>query len=70
MVLGFALAALALVAFTHPDFNYHKREEVAKIGRLTATFDKPERATVPRAVAVALFVVGVVLVAVSPKFGR
>jgi len=70
MILGLFLVILALVAFLHPSFDYHKREEVAKIGRLTATFDKPERATVPPAVAAALLIVGVVLLVLSPKLGQ
>ena len=67
MALGILLLILGLVALLHPNFDYHKREEVAKIGPVTATVEKPERTTVPPAAAAALLIAGAVLMAVSPR---
>jgi hypothetical protein len=70
MAVGFVLAILGLVALVHPSFDYHKHEEVAKIGRITATFDKPERTTVPPIVAGMLLVAGAVLIVLTSKKAR
>ena len=70
LVLGLVLVILALVAFLHPSFDYHKHEEVAKIGPVTATIDKRERAIVPPAVAAALLILGATLLVVAPKLGK
>lgn len=67
MALGILLLILGLVALLHPDFDYHKREELAKIGPVTATVEKPERTTVPPAAAAALLIAGAVLIAVSTR---
>jgi uncharacterized membrane protein len=65
--LGFILVILGLVALVHPNFDYHKHEEIAKIGPLTATVDKPERATVAPMVAAVLLIAGAVLIVLGPK---
>jgi hypothetical protein len=70
MAVGLILAILGLVALVHPSFDYHKHEEVAKIGPITATVDKPERATVPPVVAGALLVAGAVLIVLTSKKAR
>ena len=67
LILGVVFLLLGIVALLHPDFDYHKREELAKIGPVTATVEKSERTTVPPAAAVALLVAGAVLIAISPK---
>jgi hypothetical protein len=67
MALGLIFAILGLVAFLHPDFDYHKREEVVKIGRITATVDKPETARVPPVAAGALLIAGAILIVLGPR---
>jgi hypothetical protein len=67
MALGFILVIIALVAFVHPDFDYHKREEVVKIGSVTATVDKPHRVTVTPLVAAVLLIAGAVLIVLGPR---
>jgi len=67
MALGFIFIILGLVTLLHPNFDYHKREEVAKIGPVTATVEKPERASVPPVVAAALLIAGAVLIVLSPR---
>jgi uncharacterized membrane protein len=67
VALGIILVVLGLVAFVHPNFDYHKREEFAKIGPVTATVDKPERATVPPIAAASLVIAGAVLLVLGPR---
>ena len=67
VVFGIILFVLGIVALVHPNFDYHKREEVAKIGPVTATVEKPERASVPPVVAAALLIAGAVLIVLSPR---
>jgi hypothetical protein len=65
MALGLMFAILGLVAFIPSNFDYHKREEVAKIGPVTATLDKPETARVPPA-AGAFLIAGAVGIVLGP----
>jgi hypothetical protein len=67
VVLGIILAVGGLVALAHPRFDYHKHEEIAKIGPVTATVDKPETVTVPPVVAAVLLIAGAGLIVVGPK---
>jgi hypothetical protein len=67
MAVGLIFVILGLVAFMHPYFDYHKREEVAKIGPVTATVDKPETVRVPPVAAGALLIAGAVLIALGPR---
>jgi hypothetical protein len=56
------LPTLDLVTFLHPNFDYHKREEVAKIGPLTASLDKLETARVPPLAAGVLLIAGAIII--------
>ncbi len=67
LVLGLVLAILGLLTLLHPNFDYHKREEVAKIGPVTASVEKPERAAVPPAAAAGLLIAGALLIALAPR---
>jgi uncharacterized membrane protein len=67
MALGIILVILGLVGIVHPEFDYHKREEVAKIGPVTATVDKEQRATIPPLAAAALLIAGAVLIVLGPR---
>jgi hypothetical protein len=67
MALGLIFAILGLVALLHPNFDYHKREEVAKIGPVTATVDKPETVSVPPVAAGVLLIAGAVLIVLGPR---
>jgi hypothetical protein len=67
LALGLVFAILGLAAFLHPNFDYHKREEVARIGPITATVDKPETARVPPLAAGVLLIAGAVLIVLGPR---
>lgn len=62
LIGGILLFLLGIVALLHPSFDYHKHEEVARIGPITATVEKPETADIPVAATVALLVSGMVLI--------
>ena len=67
LILGLLLFLLGIVALVHPSFDYHKHEEVARIGPITATVDKPETASIPVGAMVALLVSGLVLIVLGSK---
>lgn len=62
LIVGILLFLLGIGALLHPSFDYHKHEEVARIGPITATVEKPETAEIPVAATVALLVSGMVLI--------
>jgi hypothetical protein len=68
-MLGAILVILGLVGILHPDFDYHRREEVAKIGPVSATIDKRQRVTIPLGSAIALLIAGTagLLIVLIPK---
>lgn len=70
VILGIIFFVLGIVALVHPSFDYHKHEEVARIGPITATVDKPETASIPVAATVALLVSGLVLIVLGSRSKR
>ena len=66
-VLGVILLVLGVIGLVHPSFNYHQREEVAKVGPFKATVDEQKTAQVPPAVSIILLTVGIVLVVVGSR---
>lgn len=67
LILGVILFVLGIVALIHPTFEYQKHEEIAKIGRIKATVDRPETATVPVAATAALLISGLVLIVLGSR---
>ena len=67
LVLGIVLFILGLAAMLHPTIGYHKHDEIAKIGPITATVEKEETTQIPVAVTVALLVSGLVLTAFGAR---
>jgi len=67
IVLGAILLVLGVIGLVHPSFNYHKQEEVAKIGPIKATVDEEKTAQVPAAASITLLAVGIVLVILGPR---
>jgi hypothetical protein len=51
----------------HPSIGYHKRDEIAKFGPITATVEKEETTQIPTAVTVALLVSGLLLTALGAR---
>jgi hypothetical protein len=67
MILGVILLLLGVAAVIHPTFDYHKQEQVAKIGSFQATIDEQKTATIPVAATVTLLGSGLVLVLLGSR---
>jgi hypothetical protein len=67
IILGVILLVLGVVGLVHPNFSYHKQEEVAKIGPIKATVDEEKTAQVPAAVSIVLLVAGIGLILLGPR---
>jgi hypothetical protein len=52
---------------SHPSFNYHQQEEVAKVGPFKAIVNEEKTAQVPPAVSIVVLTVGIVLVVISSR---
>lgn len=67
LLLGVVLFVTGIVFLIHPTFDYHKRDEIAKIGPITATVEKQESAKVPAPVTVTLLIVGAALLVIGAR---
>jgi hypothetical protein len=70
ILLGVILLLFGVIGLVHPDFNYHKQEEVAKIGPIKATVDEEKTAQIPAAVSITLLISGILLVVFGPRMKR
>jgi hypothetical protein len=66
-ILGVILVVLGVIGLVHPSFDYHQREEVAKVGPFKATVDEQKTAQVPPAVSIVVLTVGIVLVVIGSR---
>ena len=69
VIAGLLFFVLGIVCLVHPDFTYHKTEEVAHVGPVHATVNQEKVATVPTFVSVALLVAGLGLTVVGARRG-
>jgi uncharacterized membrane protein YczE len=67
LIVGIVLFILGIAAMLHPSIGYHKHDEIAKIGPITATVEKEETTEIPVAVTVALLVSGLVVTAFGAR---
>jgi hypothetical protein len=67
LILGVILVILGVIGLVHPSFNYHQKEEVAKVGPFKATVDEEKTAQVPPAVSIVVLTVGIVLVVAGSR---
>ncbi len=67
IVLGVILLVLGVIGLVHPNFSYHRQEEVAKFGPIKATVDEEKTAQIPPAVSITLLVAGIGLVVLGPR---
>ncbi|HEY6129127.1 MAG TPA: hypothetical protein VIW23_13185 [Candidatus Acidoferrum sp.] len=58
IIAGLVLFVLGILGLVHPQFTYHKTEEVAHIGPVRATVNEEKTATVPTAAAIILLIAG------------
>jgi hypothetical protein len=66
-ILGVILLFSGVVGLVHPNFSYHKQEEVAKIGSFKATVDEEKTVQIPSAVSIVLLVSGIGMVLLGPR---
>ena len=64
---GLLFFVLGIVGLVHPDFTYHKTEEVAHLGPMRATVNEEKVAHVPTAVSVIMLVTGLGLSVMGVK---
>jgi len=67
VIAGLLFFVLGIVGLLHPEFTYHKTEEVAHVGPVHATVNEEKTATVPTAVSVILLVAGLGLTVLGVK---
>ena len=67
VVAGLVFFVLGIVGLVHPDFTYHKKEEVAHVGPVHATVNEEKMATVPVFVSVVLLVAGLGLTVIGAR---
>ncbi|HEY1423358.1 MAG TPA: hypothetical protein VGF20_07895 [Candidatus Acidoferrum sp.] len=67
VIAGLIFFVLGIVCLIHPDFTYHKTEEVAHVGPVHATVNEEKVATVPTFVSVVLLVAGLGLTVVGAR---
>lgn len=67
IVAGLLFFVLGIVGLVHPDFTYHKTEEVAHVGPVRATMNEEKVAHVPLAVSIVLLVAGLGLTVLGVK---
>jgi hypothetical protein len=67
IILGLILLIGGVVGLVHPNFSYHKQEEVAKLGPYKATLDEEKTVQVPAAVSIVLLFSGIGMVLLGPR---
>jgi hypothetical protein len=67
LITGLLVFVVGIVGLVHPEFTYHKTEEVAHVGPVRATVNEEKTATVPVVVSVILLVAGLGLTVVGVK---
>ena len=67
VIAGLLFFVLGIVGLVHPDFTYHKTEEVAHVGPVHATVNEEKITKVPTFVSVILLVAGLGLTVVGAR---
>ena len=67
LILGVLFLIAGIAGLVHPNFSYHKQEEVAKIGPIKATVDQEKTAQIPAALSIVVLVTGVGLVVLGSR---
>ena len=67
LIVGLLVALVAMIALVHPEFTYHKTEEVAHVGPVRATVNEEKTVTVPAAVSILVLVAGIGLMVLGVR---
>jgi len=67
VLAGLVFFVLGIVGLVHPDFTYHKTEEVAHLGPVRATVNEEKVAHVPAVASVVVLIAGLGLTVLGVK---
>lgn len=67
IILGVILLIGGVVGLVHPNFSYHKQEELAKLGPYKATLDEEKTLQIPPAVSIVILISGIGMVLLGPR---
>lgn len=67
LVAGIVLVLAGIVGLAHPDFTYHQKKEVAKLGPMQATVEEEKILEIPRTVSIIAGVAGLVLLLLASR---
>ena len=67
LIAGLLVFVIGIIGLVHPEFTYHKTEEVAHVGPVRATVNEEKTVTVPAVVSIVLLVAGVGLIVLGVK---
>jgi hypothetical protein len=67
LIAGLLVFVLGIAGLVHPEFTYHKTEEVAHVGPVRATVNEEKTVTVPAVVSILLLVAGLGLTVLGVK---
>lgn len=67
LALGILLVLLGIAGLVHPDFTYHEKKEVAKLGPMQATVEEEKVLEIPKAASIIVALAGLALVILAPR---
>jgi hypothetical protein len=67
LAVGILLVLLGIVGLVHPDFTYHEKKEVAKLGPMQATVEEEKVLEIPKAASIIVALAGLALVILAPR---
>jgi len=67
IILGILLLTGGVVGLVHPVFNYHRQEELARLGPFNATVERERTAQIPAALSIVLLLSGIGMVLLGPR---
>jgi hypothetical protein len=67
ILLGIIFLLAGTVCLLHPSFNYHEREQVAKLGPIQATVDEEKTVQIPVAASGAMMIAGLALLVLGAR---
>jgi hypothetical protein len=67
LIAGLLVSLVGIIGLVHPEFTYHKTEEVAHVGPVRATVNEEKTVTVPAAVSILVLVAGIGLIVLGVR---
>jgi hypothetical protein len=70
LILGVVLLILGVAALLHPNIHYNKKDEVLKVGAISATVEHQDSIEVPTGVAALVLIAGLGLVVLGSQIKK